>query len=50
MTLWRRTFKVVYTLAVEDSDANLHARRAATQEVNDIPDVLRCLGLLLHGE
>ena len=45
-----RTLEVVYAFPVQHTDADLYSCIAATQEIDDIPDVLRCLGLLLHGE
>ena len=45
-----RTLEVVYAFPVQHTDADLYSCIAATQEIDDIPDVLRSLGLLLHGE
>lgn len=42
------TLEVIYAFSVEHADSDLHPRAAATQEVDDIADVLGSLGLLLH--
>ena len=45
-----RTLEVVYAFPVQHTDADLYSCIAATQEIDDIPDVLRSLGLLLHSK
>ena len=45
-----RTFEVVDALSVEDAAADVYPRLAVPEEVDDVPDVLRGLGLLLHDE
>ena len=41
---------LVYAFPVQHTDADLYSCIAATQEIDDIPDVLRSLGLLLHSK